>query len=275
MKTVPRKNIPFIYLWGILASIIWAMLLIGTQYRVWNTPKKISSHLVYSLPSNPSIFTEWLFFENGHYYISSWNPSNFPWIKSLVAELDTNANIKKVFYPDEREYFGEGITKIEEKIFFLSWQHHKWYILNANNFEKIREFSFTNVEWWGLADDENNLYMSDGTENITVYNQDFKRTSTIRVTENHHPITNLNELEYIEWILFANIWLTNDIIAIDIHTGNVIWRYNFDAVVALEKSQNPQAQELNGIAFNPETYEITITGKLWKHLYILPKKLLQ
>lgn len=114
--------------------------------------------------------------------------------------------------------------------------------------------------------------MSDGTEKITIFNENFEKNSDFSVTENGIPITKINELEYIDGFIFANIWLTNEIIKIDINTGNVVKKWNFDALKHQEITKNPNAQEMNGIAFNKEKNEIILTGKMWANLYVFDKK---
>ena len=110
--------------------------------------------------------------------------------------------------------------------------------------------------------------MSDGTEKITIFDENFDKISEISVLENDKKINKINELEYINGGIFANIWLTNDIIKIDPSSGKVLAQWNFDFLKHQELQENPQAQEMNGIAFDKAKNQIILTGKMWKNLYI-------
>lgn len=110
--------------------------------------------------------------------------------------------------------------------------------------------------------------MSDGTEKITIFDENFNQISEISVLENDKKINKINELEYIDGAIFANIWLTNDVVKIDPNSGKVLARWNFDFLKNREIKENLQAQEMNGIAFDKAKNQIILTGKMWKNLYI-------
>ena len=110
--------------------------------------------------------------------------------------------------------------------------------------------------------------MSDGTEKITIFDENFNKISEISVLENGKKINKINELEYIDGAIFANIWLTNDVVKIDPNSGKVLARWTFDFLKHQELQENPQAQEMNGIAFDKTKNQIILTGKMWKNLYI-------
>lgn len=110
--------------------------------------------------------------------------------------------------------------------------------------------------------------MSDGTNQITVFDENFEKIGEISVSENNQKITKINELEYFDNAILANIWLTNDIIKIDPNSGKVLARWNFDFLKNQEIEENPQAQEMNGIAFDKAQNKIILTGKMWKNLYV-------
>ena len=110
--------------------------------------------------------------------------------------------------------------------------------------------------------------MSDGTEKITIFDENFNKISEISVLENGKKINKINELEYIDGAIFANLWLTNDVVKIDPNSGKVLARWNFDFLKNREIKENLQAQEMNGIAFDKAKNQIILTGKMWKNLYI-------
>lgn len=109
--------------------------------------------------------------------------------------------------------------------------------------------------------------MSDGTNVITIFDRNFNKISEISVTKNGVPVTKINELEYINGSIFANIWLTNDIIEIDAKTGEIKNCWNFDFLKNHEHAKNAIAAEMNGIAFDWKNRKIFLTGKLWRTIY--------
>ncbi len=123
-----------------------------------------------------------------------------------------------------------------------------------------------------MTSDGEHLILSDGSEFLSFFDKNFEKIKTIQVTENNLPIDKINELEYIDGKIFANIWLTNDIVAIDSESGKVVARYNFDFLKNIELTKNPTTQEMNGIAFDKTKNEIIITGKMWENLYVFDIK---
>ncbi len=110
--------------------------------------------------------------------------------------------------------------------------------------------------------------MSDGTNLLTTLDPDtLEVVKTTEVLEWWKPVPNLNELEYIDGYIYANIWLTNDIVKIDYTTGQVTERYRLDEIVEHEKSVHPNAQELNGIAYDHDTGDLYVTGKMWENIF--------
>lgn len=226
----------------------------------------------YTKPSDKNIFTQGIFVHDDTIFMSSGAPKNFQNTNSVVGILEKNGKFLEKFRLDKNIFFGEGITFLNEKIFFITWKNQKWFILDAKNFEKISEFTYENQEGWGLASDGEKIFMSDGTEKITIFNENFEKISDFYITENGLPIRKINELEYIDGFIFANIWLTNDIVKIDPKTGKVVKKWNFDFLKNQELGKNPNAQEMNGIAFDKRKNEIILTGKMWENLYIFDKK---
>lgn len=124
-----------------------------------------------------------------------------------------------------------------------------------------------------MTTDGKSLILSDGSNIITfLHPENGKILRHIFVRENGKIINKINELEYIRGYIFANIWLTNDIIIINPKNGEVIKRWNLENIANNEKKDNPITQEMNGIAFDEEKNEIIITGKMWKNLYRIDTK---
>jgi glutamine cyclotransferase len=164
------------------------------------------------------------------------------------------------------EYFGEGITVVNDKIIQLTWQNEIGFIYDKNTFDLLDNFTLT-TEGWGLTYDGNHLIMSDGTANLYFLDTTtYKTVNTINVHDAKGPVENLNELEYINGTIYANIWFSSKIAIIDPATGQI------EAYIDLENlSQQYTTKDsnavLNGIAYNKQTNRLYITGKNWSNLY--------
>lgn len=232
-------------------------------FLVYSTNKNSIQYL----PSNNNIFTQWLVFHDWKIFISSWAPTNFKNTKSNLWILEKDGNFVEKFSLNKNIFFGEWITIFKNKIYFLTWKNQKWFIIDATNFKKIDEFDYQ-WEWWWITNNDKKIFMSNWTEIIKIYNEKFEKIDEIVVTENGKKIKNINELEYINGFLYANIWLSNTIIKININTWEVEKKFNLDYIKNTEIKTNPTAQELNWIAYNKEKNNIIITWKMWSKLYI-------
>ena len=163
------------------------------------------------------------------------------------------------------EFFGEGITIINGKIYQLTWKSGKAFQYDLETFELIREFGI-NGEGWGLTNDGNNLIMSNGTDKIVFLDpRSFKLVRTLSVTKNGKPQNLLNELEFIKGDIWANVWKTDDILRINSKTGQV------KSVLDLSNiSERKHVDDVaNGIAWDKEKDIVYVTGKLWSNVYKL------
>ncbi|MBU4487063.1 MAG: glutaminyl-peptide cyclotransferase [Candidatus Delongbacteria bacterium] len=161
-------------------------------------------------------------------------------------------------------YFGEGITVFNNKVYQLTWKSLKCLVYNYSDLEKINEFSYTG-EGWGLTNDGTNLIMSDGSDKVYFRNpEDFSLIRTIIVKDsNNISVSLLNELEFAEGKLYANIWGSNYIISIDPQTGSELRRYYLNDLLTAEEYY--QAEVLNGIAYRNGNF--FITGKYWPKIF--------
>ncbi|MEZ4853632.1 glutaminyl-peptide cyclotransferase [Flavobacterium sp.] len=161
------------------------------------------------------------------------------------------------------EYFGEGITILNNKLYQLTWQNNEGYVYNADTFEKLKTFKyFKNMEGWGLTNDGKNLYMSDGTEKIYILDPEtLREVDYINVYTQHAKIEALNELEWIDGKIWANVY-GRDAIAIINTKGEVESIIDFSDL-RKHVTQHPDIDVLNGIAYNPKTKTVFLTGKNW------------
>ena len=227
-----------------------------------STVANLSYNIVAAYPHDTSSFTEGLLIYNGQLYEGT---GNYGRSKLLQVDLQTGKPIRQV--PLEEKYFGEGITILHDTLYQLTWKEHVVFVYSLKDFKKIKEFPL-NTEGWSITNDGTNLIVSDGSSNLYFYEPStFRLLRTQGVTENGAPAININELEYINGYVYANQWQYNDILKIDPNSGQVVGRLDFTDLVNRVKSKDPQADVLNGIAYDAATKKVYITGKLWPEIY--------
>jgi glutamine cyclotransferase len=168
----------------------------------------------------------------------------------------------------EGRYFGEGITVINNKVYQLTWREKTGFIYDADTFEKIKEFNyFKDIEGWGLTNDGKHLYQSDGTEKIWKLDPEtLKEVDYINVYTNNSKIKAVNELEWIEGKIYGNVYQQDAIAIINPATGAVEHIINFTELKQ-QVTKHPDLDVLNGIAYNPKTKTIFVTGKNWDKMF--------
>ena len=165
-------------------------------------------------------------------------------------------------------YFGEGLTVLNDNIYQLTWQEDTGLIYDVKTFEPKGVFRYDlSKEGWGLCNDGTSLYKSDGTEKIWTLNTDtLTEDSSIEVFTNKGKIPSLNELEWINGKIYANIYQRNGVAIINPETGAVEGVIDFTPLKELV-TQHDGLDVLNGIAYNPLTKTIFVTGKRWDKLF--------
>jgi glutamine cyclotransferase len=225
-------------------------------------PEKWTLEIVNRFPHNESSFTQGLAFSDDQLYEGTGDPNQTG--ASIVAkvELKTGEIGAKIGLDASR--FGEGITILGDQIFQLTWLNHKCLVYNKETLKLLKEFDYT-TEGWGICTDGKQLYMSDGSERIYVRNpKTFDIVKTIEVYTNEFAIPRLNELEYINGLIFANIWTSNEIAVIDPMTGKVI--AIIDATNLVNEGKG-NGEVLNGIAYHPKSNKLYMTGKFWPTMF--------
>ena len=221
--------------------------------------------LLSTLPHNDKAFTEGLVMYEDRLLESTGQNK-----QSWIAEVDqaTGQHEKKVIL--DSEYFGEGITVLNKKIYHLTYKEKTGFIYDATTFEKIGEFKY-NTEGWGITNNDKNLIMSDGTDKLY-----FLDTTTLKVIRTLPVIDvagtrvkNLNELEYINHYIFANVYESSWIVKIDPTSGKVVGQLDLTPITSEIKRIYPNAYELNGIAYHKPTDALLITGKFWPKSYLI------
>lgn len=187
--------------------------------------------------------------------------------KSYFAKVDykTGKSFKKVDL--DAQYFGEGITIINDKVYQLTWENQEGFVYDAKTMKKIKSFTYDKpVEGWGMTNDGKVIYHSDGTEKIwTLDPETFKLTDYINVYTNDSKIKSVNELEWINGKIYGNIWQKDAIAVINPTTGAVEAVLDLSALRA--QVTNKEAEVLNGIAYRKSINTIFVTGKNWNKTF--------
>lgn len=226
-------------------------------------PKAIQYQLINQYPHATSSFTQGLVFHNGYIYegTGEWGKS-----KLLQTDLLTGEPLKSVSL--EVDKFGEGIELVGNKIVQLTYKAREGYVYNKETFELLKTFTYpTPSEGWGLASDGEVLFMSNGSHKIMVLDTlNYSFIKEFEVYDNQGRVDQLNELECHKGVLFANIWNTEKIAAIDPKTGKVLGYINLSAIVP-NKYKNHREWVPNGIAVDTQTGHFFVTGKKWDQLF--------
>lgn len=220
-------------------------------------------------PHDKNAFTEGFVFHNGLLFESTGSPEGLTASESVLGPLDLKTGkIDVKVKLDRSRYFGEGIVFIKDKLFQLTYKNQTCFVYDANSFKKIGSYQFSNKEGWGLTTDGTQIIMSDGTEVLSFVNPDnFQIIKTLSVTDQGYAVQNVNELEYIEGYIYANVWMTDSIIKIDPATGKVVGKLDLSRLKGQAVQGNPEAAETNGIAYDPPTKKVYVTGKLWPKIF--------
>lgn len=219
-------------------------------------------------PHDIGTFTEGLLIHNGKLYESTGQEGK-SWIG--IIDIKTGVPDKKIVLANK--YFGEGITILNNKIYQLTYKTKIGFIYDLHTFKNIGEFTFTNEEGWGMTHNNEHIIMSDGTDKLTYLDTvTLKPVRTLSVRDEQGPVKNVNELEYVDGFIYANIWETNLIIKIDEKTGQVVGRIDLTPKANEVKMVHPNADVLNGIAYHAETKSLLVTGKYWPFIFVLQLK---
>lgn len=171
------------------------------------------------------------------------------------------------------EYFGEGISVLGDRLYQLTYQEHKVFVYHYPDLAPLKAFNWPH-EGWGMTNDGTHLIADDGSSTIYFIDPStFRETGRIQVSDEHGPVDNLNELEYVDGQLYANRWHTNELYRIDPHTGKVTGRVDLGDLFAQTGQtfhpQNPAEDVLNGIAYSPRNKTFIVTGKHWPKAFEL------
>lgn len=217
-------------------------------------------------PHDTSAYTQGLEFHNGKLYEGT---GDFETSSLRITDYKTG-KVEKKHMMGTDSIFGEGITIFKGKIYQLTWESHIVYVYDVANIDKpIKTFNWP-YEGWGITNNGTDLIISDGTAKLYFVNpEDFRLKSTISVTENGSPIPYLNELEYVEGFVFANVYQTDKIVKIDPASGFVVGKIEFRDALKNRFTSTNRTDYFNGIAYDSATKKFLITGKRWPKMFEL------
>ncbi len=226
-------------------------------------PSYYKYEVVNTYPHDITSYTQGLEFYNGELYESTGQKTES---KLRKVNFETGEVLKNLDLEDQ--YFGEGLTILNDKIYQLTWQAKRGFVYDVNTFEKLSTFNYgTSKEGWGICNDGETLYKSDGTEKIYLLNpENLSEKGHIEVYTEKGKIPNLNEMEWIDGKIFANIYQKNGVLIINPKTGGVEGVIDFKPLRKLV-TQHPELDVLNGIAYHPERKTIFVTGKNWDKVF--------
>lgn len=241
----------------------------ATPSSIPTTVKKIKTHKAAQLPPaiNPTIltkaphnndwFTQGLFQDDGdNFYISSGRYNRSTLIYQQPHKITR--------YSLPSQFFAEGLTVIDDKIFLLTWKENTLFVFDKKTLTPINKLSYKG-EGWGLTHNNDSLIMSNGSN--TLYFRD-KETFEIQRTITVKGLDKINELEYIDGIIWANRWLDDTIYAIDTRNACIVQRIDLSSLRS--KSVKPNNKNIaNGIAYDKEKNGLWVTGKLWNHRFLI------
>ncbi len=212
-------------------------------------------------PHDTSAYTQGLLYHDGVLYEST---GRYGMSELRRVDLESGRVLQRVRLPDDR--FGEGLALLDGKLYQLTWESGVGYVYDVETLALLDSFTYAG-EGWGLTTDGRSLIMSDGSDTIRYLDpQTFETTRTVAVSDRGSPLKEINELEYIGGVLYANIYRTDWIVRIDPETGSVLGWTNMRGLLSANE-RTPHTDVLNGIAYDAENDRLLVTGKLWPVLF--------
>ncbi|MCR4859761.1 MAG: glutaminyl-peptide cyclotransferase [Bacteroidales bacterium] len=222
--------------------------------------KQYRLEVVKEYPHDTKAYTQGLFFEGGRFFEST---GQFGESSFREVELSSGKVLSKMDF--QRKYFAEGSVMLDGKLFILTWLNKVAFVYDAATLEYLQTYSYPR-EGWGLTTDGKSLIASDGSSRLYFLTPEFAQERSVNVTMNGRPVRYLNELEYIDGKVWANVYTTDMIVIINPKDGKV--EASIDCTGLLPRSmRSPDTDVLNGIARDPASGRIFLTGKYWPRLY--------
>ncbi|HYE45475.1 MAG TPA: glutaminyl-peptide cyclotransferase [Caulobacter sp.] len=243
-----------------LAFLLLLLVATPASAAARSDPPIYDYRVVQTVPHDAKAYTQGLFFEDGALYEST---GRYGESSIRKVDLPTGKVIQRRDLP--AQHFGEGAVAWKGRLIQLTWQSQLGFVYDLKTFKPLDTFSYPG-EGWGLTHDGRRLIMSDGTAELRFLDPEtLRETGRLRVTLNGQEVARLNELEWVEGEVWANIWQSDYIARIDPATGQLVgW---IDLSGLLGENRTGDEEVLNGIAYDPATKRLFVTGKLWPKLY--------
>lgn len=245
--------------WMLLGSLFSACATTPEKVPAEETPH-YSYQQINAFPHDSNAFTQGLVFADGVLYESTGRYQQSSLRKVILATGEVQQQ-----HDLAAEFFGEGLTIYQNKIIQLTWRAKKGFVYDKASFRVLEEFQYA-TEGWGLTHNGQYLIMSDGTALLHFLDPfTFEKIGELAVYDQDQPVTRLNELEYIEGEVWANVWQTDFIVRIALQTGQVLGWVNLEGLLPAEAQASSGV--LNGIAYDSENQRLFVTGKFWPQLF--------
>ncbi|PCH50667.1 MAG: glutamine cyclotransferase [Flavobacteriaceae bacterium] len=232
-----------------------------------SAPNVYTYNIINTFPHDKGAYTQGLEFYNGFLYEGTGRKG-----ASSIRKVELKTGKVLQQQDIDEQYFGEGITIFNQKLIQLTWQSGIGFVYNLETFKKEKEFKYTKSrEGWGLTNDGEKIIKSDGTERIWFLNpKTLLEENYIEAYTNKQKVEKLNELEYINGEIYANIWQKNSILIVNPTSGKVEGVADLSGLkdeILKEQTLDNNDEVLNGIAFDKENNRIFVTGKHWSKLF--------
>ncbi|MEO7562508.1 MAG: glutaminyl-peptide cyclotransferase [Ferruginibacter sp.] len=237
---------------------------ITPQHSGIAAPKIISFTIIAQHPHDTSAYTQGLQLYKGKMYEGT---GDYATSSLRITDFKTG-NVEKKHIMGSDKIFGEGINIFNDKLYQLTWQNNIAYVYDLKNIARpVKTFKWP-YEGWGITNNGKELIVSDGTANLYFVNpDDFKVKNTLAVEDNNGPVLELNELEFIDGFVFANVYQQNYIVKIDPESGHVVGKMVMGNLLQASEIIPERTDVLNGIAYDSASKTVFITGKRWPKLF--------
>lgn len=230
-------------------------------------PKMFDFKIINTFPHDSKAYTQGLFYHQDFLYEGTGRFGNSSLRK---VELETGKVLQKIDL--DKKYFGEGIALFNDEIHHLTWRSGKGFVYDFNSFDLKKEFDYQqSKEGWGLTNNDQFLIKSDGTERIWFVDPStHQEVDYIEIYTNKRKVAKLNELEYINGLIYANVWQQNAIVMINPKNGRVEGVLDLSRLIKIiqkEQKINKKDNVLNGIAYDQKNDRLFVTGKNWNKLF--------
>ncbi len=254
-----RQRLTVLLLFAVALALSAILFLALTEKPAHSKAARYTYSIVNMYPHDDNAFTEGLTYENDSLYESTGLNGG-----STLRRVELETGEIQQLYTLPYEYFAEGITILDDKIIQLTWNNHKGFVYDKHSFDLLQEFNYAG-DGWGITYDDTKLITSNGSSTLTFLNPEtFEKTGQIEVHDTT-PVANLNELEYVNGKVYANVWKEEKIVIINLQTGQVEGWIELSGIQNLEKQNGENV--LNGIAYDAAGDRLFVTGKNWPHLF--------